>query len=119
MAIRCSYCGREYDVTLFEFGRSIVCVCGKELTMKHQEMMDENKYMIIKEEMNIRKIKRLADRIAFLIVATDYPDIDIEIEKQKLKDEISNLFPDKEYLYELIYEARFRRLKSQFREISD
>lgn len=28
MSIRCSKCKREYDVTLFEFEREIVCECG-------------------------------------------------------------------------------------------
>ncbi len=28
MAIRCARCGREYDVTLFGFGRTIWCTCG-------------------------------------------------------------------------------------------
>jgi uncharacterized protein len=28
MAIRCQQCGREYDVTLFQFGRTIHCACG-------------------------------------------------------------------------------------------
>ena len=28
MAISCPVCGREYDVTLFEFGRTIHCTCG-------------------------------------------------------------------------------------------
>lgn len=28
MAIRCSKCGREYDVTLFEFGHTVACECG-------------------------------------------------------------------------------------------
>ncbi len=41
--------------------------------------------------------------------------IDIEREKQKLKERISELFPDKVDLYDLIYEPRFRRLKDQFR----
>lgn len=31
MAIRCSRCGREYDVTLFEFGRTLACECGAEV----------------------------------------------------------------------------------------
>lgn len=29
MAIRCPGCGREYDVTLFQFGRTIRCACGE------------------------------------------------------------------------------------------
>lgn len=28
MAIPCRACGREYDVTLFQFGRTIHCTCG-------------------------------------------------------------------------------------------
>ncbi len=28
MAVPCPGCGREYDVTLFEFGRTIWCTCG-------------------------------------------------------------------------------------------
>lgn len=29
MAIPCSGCGRHYDATLFEFGRTIHCTCGR------------------------------------------------------------------------------------------
>lgn len=28
MAVPCRHCGRDYDVTLFEFGRTIWCTCG-------------------------------------------------------------------------------------------
>ncbi len=28
MAVCCPECGRQYDVTLFEFGRRIGCECG-------------------------------------------------------------------------------------------
>lgn len=28
MAVPCPRCGREYDVTLFEFGRTVWCTCG-------------------------------------------------------------------------------------------
>jgi uncharacterized protein with PIN domain len=28
MAVPCSHCGRDYDVTLFGFGRTIWCTCG-------------------------------------------------------------------------------------------
>lgn len=36
MAIRCLYCGMDYDVTLFEFERTIICVCGKTVAFKHE-----------------------------------------------------------------------------------
>ena len=31
MAIVCPRCGRQYDVTLFEFGISVTCDCGEEV----------------------------------------------------------------------------------------
>lgn len=34
MAIRCPRCGREYDVTLFQFGRTIHCTCGKRVGLE-------------------------------------------------------------------------------------
>jgi hypothetical protein len=116
MAVQCSYCGRQYDVTLFEFDRSITCVCGKTVTFKYERMTDEALLARRAEDRKVREIRTIADRIAYLIVGSDYPMIDIEIEKQKLRKRISELFPDKIDLYELIYEPRFRRLKDQFRE---
>jgi hypothetical protein len=116
MAIRCLYCGRGYDVTLFEFDRSITCVCGKTVTFKHEQMTDEALLARRYEDRKVREIRTMADWISSLIVASDYPMIDIEIEKQKLRERISELFPDKIDLYDLIYEPRFRRLMDQFRE---
>ncbi len=116
MAIRCLYCGREYDVTLFAFDRSITCACGKTVTCTHEQMTDEALLAWRSEERKVREIRAMADRIASLIVRGDYPMTDIEIENQKLRERISELFPDKIDLYNLIYESRFRRLKDQFRK---
>lgn len=116
MAVRCKYCGRDYDFTLFEFERTITCVCGKTVTFKHEQMTDEVLLARRSEDRKVREIRTMADRIASLIVSSDYPMIDIEIEKQKLMERISELFPDRTELYDLIYEPRFRRLKEQFRE---
>jgi hypothetical protein len=116
MAVRCSYCNRDYDVTLFEFDRSITCICGKTVTFKHEQMSDEVLLAQNSEDMKVREIRLMADRISSLIVGSDYPMIDIEIEKYKLKERISELFPDKIDLYHLIYEPRFKRLEEQFRD---
>ena len=67
------------------------------------------------EEAAYGKLQRAADRIAFLIVATDYPRIDIEIEQRNLKELCRRMFPDKLRLFDMIYAARFRRLWEQFR----
>jgi uncharacterized protein with PIN domain len=34
MAIPCPGCGREYDVTLFQFGRTIHCTCGRRVGLE-------------------------------------------------------------------------------------
>ena len=116
MAVRCPYCSREYDITLFEFDRSITCVCGKTVGRSHEKLTDEAVIARTSEDRKAREIRTMADRISSLIVGSDYPAIDIEIEKQKLRDRISELFPDKIDLYDLIYEPRFRRLTEQFRD---
>ncbi len=36
MSIPCPQCGREYDVTLFQFGNKIECVCGEKLPLSHK-----------------------------------------------------------------------------------
>jgi len=65
-----------------------------------------------------RELRRLADRVCSLILSTDYPEVDIEIEKEALRERCRELFPDRMDLYEMIYESRFRRLWQQFREDS-
>lgn len=120
MSIRCPECKREYDVTLFEFGRDIVCECGNRLGLKHEEVLGRleelcRQYDLRLEEKNLQEIKRAQDKIAFLIINTDYQKADIEIEKVKFKDLIKKLFPKRAHLYDLIYEPRFKRLWEQFR----
>lgn len=117
MSIRCPYCGNEYDATLFVFNRMIKCICGNTIRFEHREFLSGEEYQI--EEKKIREIKNFADRIAFLIVSTDYPEIDIMIEKERLRERIGELFPDRAYLYDLIYEPRFQRLFEQFRQKED
>ena len=35
MAFRCPHCGREFDATLFEFGRKVKCECGRVIEAGH------------------------------------------------------------------------------------
>ena len=36
MAVTCTKCGRQYDVTLFQFGRTIHCACGERVGLEHR-----------------------------------------------------------------------------------
>ena len=115
MAVRCPYCGSDYDVTLFAFGRFITCRCGRVVTFRHVQTGDTGNPAVSEEERKIREIARMSDRIASLIVASECPMIDIEIEQQKLREKIEEHFPEKAGLYDLIYMPRFKRLTEQFR----
>ena len=50
-----------------------------------------------------------------LIVSTDYPLVDITIERSNLRDEAEELFPERMEIYDRIYESRFDRLIEQWR----
>ena len=67
----------------------------------------------------MREIQREADEIGRLIVATDYPRIDIEIKSAALREKVEGYFPDTGYLYDMIYESRFERLFEQWRQSPD
>jgi uncharacterized protein with PIN domain len=41
MAITCTGCGRQYDVTLFQFGRTIHCTCGRRVGLEHRLSIPE------------------------------------------------------------------------------
>ena len=60
-------------------------------------------------------IRRMAERIAVLIVSSDYPLVDIAIERSNLRDEVERLFPNRIDIYDRIYESRFDRLIEQWR----
>ena len=64
----------------------------------------------------MREFQRMADWVCTLILSSDLPAIDIEIEKNKVRERCLELYPDREELYEMVYESRFQRLWEQFRE---
>jgi hypothetical protein len=67
-------------------------------------------------EEECRRLQRRADEISRLIVATDYPAIDVVIQIRTLKEYVEKEFPGRRKLFERIYESRFRRLWEQFRQ---
>ena len=63
----------------------------------------------------ITRLARMADRICTLILTSDYPDVDVAIERAKFREFVEAEFPDRLDLYEMVYESRFDRLVEQFR----
>jgi len=67
------------------------------------------------EDEAVRELQRQANQICEMIVSGDVPLIDIEIQQTRLREAVARTFPDKQAVYQLIYESRFRRLWQQFR----
>jgi len=61
------------------------------------------------------ELQRKADRICSLIVASDYADVDIDIEIHELRRWCAERLPERTELFEVVYANRFRRLRDQFR----
>jgi hypothetical protein len=56
-----------------------------------------------------------ADRVCRMILSSEFPDVDVAIERNRVRELAESLFPDRMDLYEMIYESRFDRLWQQFR----
>ncbi len=61
------------------------------------------------------RMQRRAEGICSLIVASDYPAIDLAIRIRNLRDYAEQHFPERLDLFDRIYGSRFRRLYEQFR----
>ena len=72
-----------------------------------------------REEVAYRRLQREAERIASLIVASDYAAVDVVIAIRQLKEFVEAEFPGTRRLFEMVYEGRFKRLWEQFREQRD
>ena len=117
MAIRCPRCKQEHDVALFQFDRKVRCSCGNELDLSLIEtIQDFERYLeSVEEKEKALEIQSAASRICQMILDDSCAEVDIEIAKEKLKERVAELFPDKITVYEMVYESRFKRLWDQFR----
>ncbi len=98
---------RRKDVELIPLSSTNRAVIEEELTARLSALCAEDEA--------VRTLQRQADRICELIVAGDVAPIDIEIQQAALREAIARAFPEKQALYQLLYESRFRRLWQQFR----
>ena len=98
---------RRKDVELVPLSTANRDAVEEELTARLQALCAEDEA--------VRGLQRQADRICEMIVSGEVPQIDIEIQQSALREAIARTFPDKQALYQLIYESRFRRLWQQFR----
>ncbi len=61
------------------------------------------------------RLQRMADRVASMIVTSSFSDLECALAERELRMECLALLPDRMWLFDLVYTARFRRLRDQFR----
>lgn len=59
MAIFCQTCGRQYDTTRFEFGRTIDCACGARVGFEHRLNLSEGDEIKFFADVNVARLARL------------------------------------------------------------
>ncbi|MCG2712227.1 MAG: hypothetical protein L6416_07900 [Candidatus Omnitrophica bacterium] len=121
MAIKCPKCKKIYELSAFDAQESLFCVCGQSLGVEQEDVMKSlneicTQYKLKLEEGKVVQIRKMADSIVSLIMNIDYSRDYVKIQKNKLRDLILEISPDKVHLYGLIYEPRFERLWKKFRE---
>ncbi len=118
MAVLCPRCGRQYDITLFQFGRSIRCECGAAIEESHVALFRDLDRILdnLDDARKAEELKKIADEVCRMILDENLPDVDVEISQNRVREKCRELFPQKLDLFEMIYESRFRRLWEQFRK---
>jgi hypothetical protein len=118
MAVTCPYCGRQYDITLFQYGRTVTCACGQIIDDSHVGVLRELERVLdnLEDRRKAKELKTLADRVCQMILDRRCADVDIDIAINRVREKCRELFSDKLYLFEMIYGSRFRRLREQFRK---
>jgi len=67
---------------------------------------------------HVEQLKRGSDRVCNLILSSDLPCLDIEIEVNQLHELCCQEMPEKLDLFEAVYTCRFKRLWEQLREFA-
>lgn len=85
MAIVCSNCGRQYDVTLFQFGKTINCACGVRVGLENR--------IVLPREVELRffadvMVQRLVRWLRALGIDTIWEDriSDAELVRRSLRE---------------------------------
>ncbi|MBI4549855.1 MAG: hypothetical protein HY714_02900 [Candidatus Omnitrophica bacterium] len=113
MQITCYRCGRIHR--LGRLAGDFVCPCGEKTNLEELRLFQQISGEIEDKE-RFDEIQKMADDISARIVSGEFSPVDLDIAKEKLRSVCEEHFPEKMYLFEMLYESRFRRLWQQFRQ---
>ena len=105
MQVYCPRCEGRLEFSALDLGGSVGCECGASVRPGARAEM--------------RLFRDKADEVCRMILTSEYPAIEIALERGRLRTVARSLFPDRMELYEMIYEKRFDRLWEQFRAAED
>lgn len=71
MAVSCAKCGRQYDVTLFQFGRTINCACGERVGFQHKVTLSKAEEIKFFADVNAARLVRWLRAVG---IDTDWED---------------------------------------------
>lgn len=120
MAISCQKCGRQYDVTLFQFGRTINCACGERVGFEHRLDLKKEKKLKFFADVNVARLVRRLRAIGIDTVWEDaIPDADLV--KRAIEEKRFVLTLDKRMLKEFradnIFLLESENPLEQFKEV--
>lgn len=102
MAIICPKCGKQYDVTLFQFDKAILCECGEKVkgSQSHKGSLEDD----------CSSLPRKAARIKSMIADDEVPKSVILREIENLRSLYLECFPKDKAGFGGKYENGLRRL---------
>jgi len=61
----------------------------------------------------VDRIRHRADAITARLLYSDEPDLDLELAMNELREYVRKIYPDRAWLFDAIYAARWQRLRDQ------
>ena len=109
VAISCPRCGAQLDVTLFAFERAVRCTCGTLVDATRPHAPGPRR----RESPQAAELRRRGDAITWTILYGDLPAIDVDLAIAGLRDWVERHLPDRLELFEMVWAARWDRLRAQ------
>ncbi|RME70375.1 MAG: hypothetical protein D6776_11780 [Planctomycetota bacterium] len=96
----------------------IVCDCGHRFRLRPSRRA-RRLARTDRARAALRQLGRRADRLCRLILDSRASEIEIAMERHRLRAFAQRLFPERMELYDMVFESRFERLYEQFRRFED
>jgi len=109
VAITCPRCGAQLDITLFAFERRVRCTCGQDVDARQPRVPGPRRG----GSPEAAELRRRGDALTWTILYSDLPRIDVDIAIAGLRDWVRRHLPDRLELFEMVWAARWERLRDQ------